>query len=161
MRPRTPLLRPEVRSQRGHALVEFAFVLPMLLILVFCTVDFGHLVQTRLIITNISREGGSIGSRQIALDNSLANLLVASGLPLVLDGPDGRVILSRIAAGQSDQAPDPIISTQITSGSLGVPGKVADGNPNLGLSQAMYDHLVFDSDQGAADIKEVTVVEGY
>jgi hypothetical protein len=149
------------RSEQGHALIEFSFVLPILIILVLCTIDFGHLIQTRLIITNVSREGGSIASRQIDIDNALANLLVASGSPLVLGGPDGRIVMSRIAAGLDENDPDPRIKAQISTGGLGVGARIDGSQSQLGLSQSLHDRLVFDPDQGAPDIAEVTVVEVY
>ncbi len=47
-----------VRNSRGTAMVEFALILPVLLVLGFAIVDFGLLIQARLIITNVAREGG-------------------------------------------------------------------------------------------------------
>lgn len=141
------------------ALIEFALVLPMLLILALATLDFGRLIQTRLIISNVSREGGSIASRETSVDTVLTSLLQASGSPLDLGGPDGKVFITRIAAGQSTGVPAPAIATQINRGSLGVSSRIAANRAYLGLTQPVYDHLVFNTTNGASDISEVTVVE--
>ena len=149
------------RRQRGTALIEFALVLPLILILVLATVDLGHLIQTRLIITNVSREGGSVASRSSSIDSDLINLLKLSGSPLALAGPDGRMYITRITAGKSDQAPAPAVTTQITGGSLSTASRYKSSDRNLGLTQDLYNRLVFNSNNGTADISEVTVVEIY
>jgi len=42
---------------KGQALVEFALILPLLLILVVGALDFGRLFFTKIVITNAAREG--------------------------------------------------------------------------------------------------------
>src|SRR5215831_20227506 len=48
------------RSQRGAELIEFALVLPILLLLVLGIVDFGFLFQRLEVVTNAAREGARI-----------------------------------------------------------------------------------------------------
>lgn len=50
------------RDDRAQALVEFAMVLPLLLILVFGIIDFGRALQAYVTVNNSSREGGRLGS---------------------------------------------------------------------------------------------------
>ena len=45
------------RSQRGTALVEFALVLPMLLVLTFCVVDISRAFWAKNTATQAAREG--------------------------------------------------------------------------------------------------------
>jgi Flp pilus assembly protein TadG len=45
------------RSRRGQALVEFALVLPVLLVLLLLAVDFGRLFTTYVSVNNAAREG--------------------------------------------------------------------------------------------------------
>lgn len=52
-------MRP--KSQAGSNLIEFALVLPLLLILVFGIIDFGIALYDKAIITNASREGARAG----------------------------------------------------------------------------------------------------
>jgi hypothetical protein len=54
------LLRRLVPSERGAELIEFALVLPMLLLLVLGIVDFGFLFQRLEVVTNAAREGARI-----------------------------------------------------------------------------------------------------
>lgn len=152
--------RPGTGS-RGQALVEFALSLPILLFLVMAVIDFGHLIETRLILTNVSREGGSIGSRQTPLDASLTDMLIASGRPVDLAGVDGKVVITRIVAGANAGAPDPTIQAQYEQGGLPVQSGINGGFVRLGLSPTLHGHLVFNEVNGTADITEVTVVETF
>jgi Flp pilus assembly protein TadG len=56
------LLRQPYQSERGGALVEFALVLPILLVLVFGIVDFGRAFQASITLTNATREGARLGA---------------------------------------------------------------------------------------------------
>jgi Flp pilus assembly protein TadG len=50
--------------ERGAELVEFALVLPLLLIIIMGIIDFGLAFQRYEIITNAAREGARLGSLQ-------------------------------------------------------------------------------------------------
>ncbi len=157
--PRTQSPSAVRRRSRGVALIEFAFVLPVLLMIGFATIDFGRLIQTRLILTNVSREGASIASRDIVIDPSLSGLLIASSYPLDIAGSDGRFYITRISAGKSKDDPLPSISTQVVRGMLGAASRYTPDVPYFGLSSTLYDHLVFKTANSSADISEVTMVE--
>ncbi|GIJ50850.1 hypothetical protein Val02_77360 [Virgisporangium aliadipatigenens] len=53
-------------GERGAAAVELAFVLPVLLLIVFGTIDFGRLLHARITLTEAAREG----ARAVALGES-------------------------------------------------------------------------------------------
>ena len=146
-------------GRRGVALIEFALILPILLILALATVDFGRLVQARLIISNVSREGGSIASRQTTVDTSLITVLKESGKPLNLIGADGKIVITRVRAGLSAAAPNPTIATQNIRGTLGRNSAIGSVGASPALAASIYNHLVFDPASATADIPEVTVVE--
>jgi Flp pilus assembly protein TadG len=55
------IMRKKLASQKGAALVEFAIVLPILLVLVFGIIEFGFLLYNKAVITNASREGAREG----------------------------------------------------------------------------------------------------
>ncbi len=45
-----------IRSKRGQSLVEFALLLPLLLVLVVSAIELGRLFFTKIVITNAARE---------------------------------------------------------------------------------------------------------
>jgi Flp pilus assembly protein TadG len=49
-----------VRSQAGAELVEFALILPMLLVIFGGIVDFGLILQRQQVVTNAAREGARL-----------------------------------------------------------------------------------------------------
>ncbi len=49
------------KHQSGQSIVEFAFVLPLLLLVVFGIIEFGLVLFNKAVITNASREGARAG----------------------------------------------------------------------------------------------------
>lgn len=49
-------------SERGATAVEFALVLPLLLIIVFGIIDFGRAINAQITITQAAREGARVDS---------------------------------------------------------------------------------------------------
>ena len=50
------------KNQKSQALVEFAFVLPILLLLMVAMIDFGILFYTQMTLTNAAWEGARAGA---------------------------------------------------------------------------------------------------
>lgn len=50
-----------LRNEKGAAVVEFAVVLPLLLMIVFGIIEFGLLIYNKAMITNASREAARAG----------------------------------------------------------------------------------------------------
>jgi hypothetical protein len=145
-------------GERGAAAVELAVILPTLLIMVFGVVDLGRLIQARLIVANVSREGGSLVSRGFSSGVDLLNLLLSSGAPLDLNA-SGKIFVSRIRAGTPTS--EPYVEQLANGGSLvGVSSKIGGTEP-FGLSEELYEYLKFDVENKAPDIQEIWVVEVY
>jgi Flp pilus assembly protein TadG len=54
-------MKREIKGQKGVAAIEFALVLPLLLVLVFGIIEFSVLLYDKAMITNASREGARAG----------------------------------------------------------------------------------------------------
>lgn len=66
-----------LRNEKGQALVEFAIILPILLILVMGIVQFGMVLNAYMTIENAAREGarrGIVGGS----DKEIKNLIIAT-----------------------------------------------------------------------------------
>lgn len=50
------------KSQTGQAIVEMALALPILIMLLFGIMEFGRVLNTYMIVTNLSREGARTGA---------------------------------------------------------------------------------------------------
>ncbi len=66
------------RNERGTAVVEFAIVAPLLLMLVFGIIDFGRLIETKTVLADAAREGarsGSISHSEAVIRSSVTSAL--------------------------------------------------------------------------------------
>jgi Flp pilus assembly protein TadG len=79
-----------LRCQKGVAAIEFAIVLPLLMMIVFGIIEFGLLMYDKQVITNASREGARIGISdgvvsdaeiEAVVDNYVLNNLITFGSP--------------------------------------------------------------------------------
>jgi hypothetical protein len=61
--------RSRRKNRRGAAVVEFAFVAPLLFMLIFGIIEFGRLLMVQQILTNASREG----ARRAVLEQATAS----------------------------------------------------------------------------------------
>lgn len=71
------------RRQHGTVLVEFALVAPLLLVLLFGTIEMGRVLNAMVLVSNASREGarrGSVGASEDQVKTAVRNYLTASGL---------------------------------------------------------------------------------
>lgn len=71
------------KTEKGQAVVEMALILPILLMLVFGIVEFGRILNTYMIVTEISRDAarkGSVGGTDLEIRDTVRNQAVDSGL---------------------------------------------------------------------------------
>ena len=154
--------RPRCLGQRGVAALELALIVPVMLVLAFVIIDFGRLIQARLVVANLSREGGSLASRDIDTAPDIIKMLQAGASPLNIIN-NGRIFITRIQAGTGPNNPEPFIDPQESAqgGNLNVASSIGNGKANFGLTPQIYNHLEYDEGQKAADTSNVTVCEVY
>lgn len=74
------------KSTGGQSLVEFALILPILLLLILGMIEFGWILNRQITLTNAAREGARAAAVQdvtnaySAADSAVANFATASGL---------------------------------------------------------------------------------
>ena len=79
-------------NQKGAALVEFALVLPMLLLILFGIIEFSILLFDKAVITNASREAARSGIVYTVLRPD----------PDDPDDPDNTIYLARVKENKAD-----------------------------------------------------------
>lgn len=67
-------MQKHIRSRKGQSVVEFALILPILLLLLCGMVDFGWILSNKLLLSYCSREGARYGALEAAEDSSAALL---------------------------------------------------------------------------------------
>ena len=74
----------EAVQNKGAAVVEFALVLPLLLMIIFGIIEFGRLFWVKQILTYAAREGGRAaiipGATNTSVQTAIDNAMSGSGL---------------------------------------------------------------------------------
>jgi hypothetical protein len=98
MNARTATSLQRLRHERGQSMVEFAMVLPFLLVIVLGVVEVGYALLDQHVVTKMSREGANLISRDSTLQQAEAALRSMSGRPI--DFADGsKAIFSVLKQG--------------------------------------------------------------
>lgn len=114
----------------GQALVEFALILPLMLLLLFALADFGRAFYTWLVVTNAAREGARVGATQAstnAIEQRIYDALGAldpADLTISLtnvQGPRGEPIEVDLTYSFEYVTPIGDLITMISGGSLDTP----------------------------------------
>ena len=87
--------RGSANSDRGAAAVEFALLLPLLVLLIFGMIDFGRAINAQITITQAAREGARVlalpGGTTVEADGNAAYqdraIAAGTGLGLQASGP--------------------------------------------------------------------------
>jgi len=92
-----------LRSESGASAVEFALLLPVLMMILFGIIEFGLALYQQAILTNASREGARLGIVQSIpaittgqIDAAIDTYLTAAGIP---PGNVARAIVAGGATG--------------------------------------------------------------
>jgi Flp pilus assembly protein TadG len=80
-------------SSEGQTLVEFAMVLPLLLIVLLGVIEFGYLLIDEHVVTKLTREGSNLISRNTSLLDAVTAMKGMSTRPVNLDS-GSRLIFS-------------------------------------------------------------------
>lgn len=71
----------KLKSQRGQALVEFALILPLLLLLVFGIIQFGFIFHAYLTVNEAAREGARLAAVKAYAEDSAIKAKVQERTP--------------------------------------------------------------------------------
>jgi Flp pilus assembly protein TadG len=112
-----------IRSERGAALVEFALVVPILMMMMCATIDFGLTVYTLNNLTAAVREGGRYAAvidkpTWTANSGAAAKALVSDRVYNYIVGMNNGLTAAQTKALISVSSPDPttqLITVQITA----------------------------------------------
>lgn len=122
-------VRRTVCSVKGQALIELTLITPLLLLLVFGTVEVSLIIGTYLDLTHLTREGANLTSRGTDPDTTL-DAVIATAYPTIGQTNVGqwRIIYSKIVQDPAIPCP-PLpctyeVNSQITRGSLSEASKV-------------------------------------
>jgi len=135
-------LKPSIESRarpglRGQSLVEFAMVLPLVLVLMLGIIEVSYALFENHIIIKLAREGANLISRGTNLGQAEAALLSATTAPVAFNAK-GKLVLSVIKLGEAGpNLNQPIISQRRVVGTLSA-NSVLGNPPTSSYSGAPY-----------------------
>ena len=56
---------------RGQSLVEFAFLMPLILVVALGVIEFGYALLDQHVVTKLTREGSNLISRDTTLEDAI------------------------------------------------------------------------------------------
>ncbi len=74
------------KGERGAALVELAFALPLLVVILVGTIDFGRAFRTAMVVTNAARAGALYGSQSLANSGNITGMVNTADAVLTANG---------------------------------------------------------------------------
>jgi len=89
------------RDLRGQSLVEFAMVLPLMLLMALGVIEVAYALYADHLIAKLSREGSNLISRQTYLQDAENALLAGATAPLNLNSSSGKIIFSAVTIGSA------------------------------------------------------------
>lgn len=136
------------RRERGQALVEFAAVSMVLLMLVFGLIDFSRAIYDQQVMKGLTRQGSNLASRGTDLPTSVSSVVTGSA-PLNLNA-EGYCIITSVANQNGFYK----ITGQVASGGVPANSRIGQGVGNpatvppaaipiLQLNQTIYITEVF------------------
>jgi Flp pilus assembly protein TadG len=108
-------------DQSGQAMLEFAIIASLVIVLVFAVIDFGRAFNQLQELVGLTRQGSNLASRGTSLTDS-ATAVVAGDAPLNLN-TSGEVIMTSV----SNNASGNIITGQVSKGGLTMTSRVGTG----------------------------------
>lgn len=106
-----------IKNEKGQSIVEFALVIPLLLIFVMAIIEFGFMFNAYLTISSASREAarlGSLGESDIAIElrvDTVADNLDLSRIGVsVTPGTRGRGDMVTVVVNYDYELVTPVIS---------------------------------------------------
>lgn len=102
-------LRRHLPDDRGAAAIEFAIVLPLLLVLIFGVIDFGRMLNAQVALSQVAREG----ARLEALDRPDPEGRAESTAPDISGTADIDVTITQPCPDEYDPEADAIVTATI------------------------------------------------
>ena len=111
-------LSRKLSDQSGQAMLEFAIILSLVVVMVFAIIDFGRAFNQMQELVGLTRQGSNLASRGTSLTDS-ANAVISGDAPLDLNS-SGEVILTSV----TNNAGGNIITGQVSKGALSVASRI-------------------------------------
>jgi Flp pilus assembly protein TadG len=94
------------RDDSGQSLIEFAIVLPLVIILVLGVVEVGYALLDQQVVNKLTREGSNLISRDTTLADATLAMTTMSSRPVNFGNGSARLIFSVLKKGATTGTPN-------------------------------------------------------
>lgn len=98
MTPRRTVI-DRLSGSSGQSVIEFALVMPIVVVLVLGVIELGYALQDQHLITKLTREGSNLISRDTTVQDAATAMKAMSSAPVNFDNGSSRIIFSVIKRG--------------------------------------------------------------
>jgi Flp pilus assembly protein TadG len=92
-------LKLRLASHRGQSLVEFAFIMPFILLVAFGVIEVSYALLDQHVVTKLTREGSNLISRDVTINDAVNALRNMSTRPVDLNSTRSRIIFTVLRRG--------------------------------------------------------------
>jgi hypothetical protein len=138
------------RGEAGQSLIEFAVVLPLLVLIVFGVVELSYALLDLHVVTSFSREGSNLISRNTTMQDAVAALRQMTSRPLNLDDGSSKIVLSvvrRVGTPGASNYDRDILYQRLEYGTFTGTSQITGGRGAFGPAP---DYQALDPDNDAA-----------
>jgi hypothetical protein len=135
-----------VSSARGQSIIEFALILPLLMVIVLGVVEVGSALLDEHVVTRLAREGSNMISRNTTIQDAVTAMRTMSSRPVDFSS-GSKVIFSVVRRGATTGTPNfdqMILYQRHQYGSA--PGVTAVGTAGAGSFGGAPDYIANNSD---------------
>jgi hypothetical protein len=90
---------------RGQSLIEFAFLMPLVLVVALGVIEFGYALLDQHVVTKLSREGSNLISRDTTLQDAVTAMTNMTTRPVDF-GTRSRLVFSVLKKGATTSSPN-------------------------------------------------------
>jgi hypothetical protein len=100
-------LKQRLSSHRGQSLVEFALIMPFILLVALGVIEVGYALLDQHVVTKLSREGSNLISRDVTINDAVTALRNMSTRPVDFTAPNqSRIIFTVLRRGTTVGTPN-------------------------------------------------------
>jgi len=100
-------LKQRLSNHRGQSLVEFALIMPLILLVALGVIEVGYALLDQHVVTKLSREGSNLISRDVTINDAVTALRNMSSRPVDFTAANqSRIIFTVLRRGTTVGTPN-------------------------------------------------------
>ena len=138
------------RGEAGQSLIEFAMLLPLLVLIALAVVELSYALLDLHVVTSFSREGSNLISRNTSLQDAVTGMRQMTSRPINLEDGSSKIILSvvrRVATKTATNYNRDILYQRYEYGTFAASSRLSGGGGAFGPAPD-YQALDPDNDAG-------------